>query len=79
MLVITRKTNESIIINDCIEIVVTGISRDGVRLGINAPREMGIYRREVYESIAEANRSGAGASSALLKAKLAKMKPPEAK
>jgi len=77
MLVITRKTNESIIINDCIEIVVTGITRDGVRLGINAPREMGIYRREVYESIAEANRSGAGTTSALLKAKLTKLKPPE--
>jgi carbon storage regulator len=75
MLVITRRINESVIIDDCIEIIVTGITKDGVRLGINAPRDKKIYRQEVYEAIAEANR--AGASSAMLKSRLTKLKPPE--
>ncbi len=57
MLVITRKSNESIIINGNIEVVVVGITKDGVRLGIKAPREVQVHRREVFESIAEANRA----------------------
>lgn len=57
MLVITRKSNESIIIDGQIEVVVVGITKDGVRLGINAPREVQIHRREVFEAIADANRA----------------------
>ena len=57
MLVITRKLDQSLIINGNIEIVVTGISKDGVRLGIIAPREVQVFRREVFEAIAEANRA----------------------
>ncbi len=57
MLVITRKSNESIIINGNIEVVVVGITKDGVRLGIKAPREVQVHRREVFEAIAEANRA----------------------
>lgn len=57
MLVITRKSDESIIINGNIEVVVVGITKDGVRLGINAPREVQVHRREVFEAIAEANRA----------------------
>ena len=40
MLVITRKLDQSIIINGNVEVVVTGITRDGVRLGIIAPKEV---------------------------------------
>lgn len=55
MLVITRKADQSIVINGDIEIVVVSISKDGVRLGINAPREVQIHRREVFEAIKAAN------------------------
>ena len=62
MLVITRKSNESIIINGNIEVVVVAITKDGVRLGINAPKEVQVHRQEVYEAIVEANRAAAAAS-----------------
>ncbi len=57
MLVITRKLDQSIIINGNVEVKVTGITKDGVRLGITAPREVEVHRREVFEAIAEANRA----------------------
>jgi carbon storage regulator len=57
MLVITRKIDQSIIIDGRIEVVVTGITRDGVRLGISAPKDIQVHRREVFEAIAEANRA----------------------
>ncbi len=63
MLVITRKSGESIIINGNIEVTVVGITKDGVRLGIEAPREVQIHRREVFEAIAEANRAASTPSS----------------
>jgi carbon storage regulator len=59
MLVITRKLDQSIIINGNIEVLVTGITKDGVRLGIIAPREVEVHRREVFEAIAAANRAAA--------------------
>lgn len=51
MLVLSRKKNESIIINDDITIVVVEIIGDKVRLGVEAPREMSVHRREVYDAI----------------------------
>lgn len=51
MLVLARKKNESIVINDNITIVVVEIRGDKVRLGIDAPREVLVYRQEVYEAI----------------------------
>lgn len=59
MLVITRKMDESVIIDGHIEVVVIGISKDGVRLGINAPKDIQVHRREVFEAIAQANRAAA--------------------
>ena len=64
MLVITRKLDQSIIINGNIEVVVTGIGKDGVRLGIVAPREVQVHRREVFEAIAEANRAAIAGAKA---------------
>jgi carbon storage regulator len=51
MLVLSRKKNESIVINDDITIVVVEIRGDKVRLGIEAPKEMPVHRREVFEMI----------------------------
>ena len=51
MLVLTRKTNECIIIGEDIVLMVIEIRRDRVRLGIKAPREVSVYRRELYEAI----------------------------
>lgn len=51
MLVLSRKKNESIIINDNITIVIVEIRGDKVRLGIEAPKEIPVHRKEVYEAI----------------------------
>jgi carbon storage regulator len=64
MLVITRKLEQSIIINGNIEVIVTGLGKDGVRLGIIAPREVEVHRREVFEAIAAANRAASAKAQA---------------
>ena len=51
MLVLSRKKNESIVINNDITIVVVEIRGDKVRLGVDAPKEIPVHRREVYEAI----------------------------
>jgi carbon storage regulator len=53
MLVLTRKTNQSIMIGDEIEVSVLAVSRDKIRLGIAAPRDIPVFRKEVYLSIKE--------------------------
>ena len=51
MLVLSRKKNESIVINDNIVVTVIDIRGDKVRLGFEAPKNVPIHRREVYEAI----------------------------
>lgn len=51
MLILSRKKNESIKINDDITIVVVEIRGDKVRLGVEAPKETPVHRNEVYEAI----------------------------
>lgn len=51
MLVLSRKKNESIVINNDITIVVVEIRGDKVRLGVEAPKEVPVHRQEVYEAI----------------------------
>jgi len=51
MLVLSRKKNESIIINDNITVTVIEIRGDKVRLGIEAPKDVTVHRREVYDAI----------------------------
>ena len=57
MLVLSRKKNESIIINDNITVTVIEIRGDKVRLGIEAPKDVTVHRREVYEAIQNQARS----------------------
>jgi carbon storage regulator len=51
MLVLSRKKNESIVINNDITVVVVEIRGDKVRLGIEAPKEVPVHRREVFDAI----------------------------
>ena len=69
MLVLSRKKNESIVINDDITVVVVEIRGDKVRLGIEAPKEVPVHRREVYDAIklseqTESNETGTQAPQA---------------
>ncbi|HAK45258.1 MAG TPA: carbon storage regulator [Spirochaeta sp.] len=59
MLILTRKLNESITIGDNVEVSVIEIKGDQVKLGINAPREIKVYRKEVYLAIQQENREAA--------------------
>lgn len=63
MLVITRKPEQSIVIGGEVEVVVLGITKDGVRLGIKAPRSVQVHRREVFEAIADENRAARAAKA----------------
>ncbi len=58
MLVLSRKKNESIVINNDITIVVVEIRGDKVRLGVEAPKEVPVHRREVYDAIMRAEAEG---------------------
>ncbi len=65
MLVLTRKKGEAIVLNDDIEITILGIDGDQIKLGINAPKNVDIYRKEVYLSIQEENKKAAKQSVSL--------------
>jgi carbon storage regulator len=58
MLVLSRKKNESIVINDNIVITVVEIRGDKVRLGFDAPKDIPIHRQEVYDAIKRSEMSG---------------------
>lgn len=59
MLVLSRQRDQTIMIGDDIEITVVDIRGDKVRLGINAPAEVPVHRKEVYEAIKRENRAAA--------------------
>ena len=63
MLVLSRKVNESIKIGDDIELTVVSIDGDQVKIGIHAPKNVDIHRKEVYLSIQEENTKAADTAS----------------
>ena len=61
MLALSRKKNEAIIVNNNIEITILEVKGDQVKIGVTAPKEVPIYRKEVYAQIQEANQDAASA------------------
>ena len=57
MLTLSRKKNESLIVNNNIEVTVLDIKGDQVKIGISAPKEIPIYRKEIYMQIQDANQN----------------------
>jgi len=64
MLVLSRKKNESIVINNDITIVIVEIRGDKVRLGVDAPKEVPVHRQEVYDAIKRSERESEQQSQA---------------
>lgn len=56
MLALSRKKNEAIVINNNVEVTILEVKGDQVKLGISAPKEVPVYRKEVYLQIQEANK-----------------------
>ena len=66
MLVLSRKKDESIMIGDQIELKILSVDGEQVKLGIVAPKDVKVYRSEVYESIQQQNKESLNISKSLL-------------
>ena len=75
MLVLSRQRDETIMIGDDIEVTVVDIRGDKVRLGINAPKEISVHRKEVYDAIRRENRAAAQVQPGDLPGGLGKIGP----
>lgn len=64
MLALSRRKNEALVINNNIEVTVLDVKGDQVKLGVSAPKEVPIYRKEVYIQIQDANKSTVDEESA---------------
>ncbi|MFZ5639698.1 MAG: carbon storage regulator CsrA [Bacillota bacterium] len=62
MLALTRKAGQSIIIGDNIEVIIVEVKGDQVRLGIKAPKEVSVYRKEIFVEIQAENRAAANSA-----------------
>ena len=78
MLVITRKSGERICLGDDVTVTVLEIVGSTVRLGIDAPAEIPVYRHEIWEAVKEENRAAASASIKNLPKRNDSPLPPEA-
>lgn len=67
MLIITRKKGESLMIGDDIEITITKIIDGSVKIGINAPKDVNILRKELYEEVKDENKEAINIDMNLLK------------
>lgn len=62
MLALTRKVGESIVIGENVEVTVISVTGDQIKLGINAPRNISIHRKEIFLQIQEENKAAASSS-----------------
>ncbi len=60
MLILTRKINQKLIINDNIEIVILESYKNSVKIGVSAPSNVQIYREEIYNEIKKSNKQAIG-------------------
>ncbi|MCR4650186.1 MAG: carbon storage regulator CsrA [Lachnospiraceae bacterium] len=60
MLALSRKKNEALVINNNIEVTILDVKGDQVKIGISAPKEIPVYRKEVYLQIQESNKASTG-------------------
>jgi carbon storage regulator (csrA) len=67
MLIITRKKGESLMIGDDIEIVISKIDDGSVKIGIKAPKDVSILRRELYEEVEKENKEASKIDISILK------------
>lgn len=74
MLVLTRKTNQSIMIGDEVEVSVLAVNGDKVRIGITAPRDVAVFRKEVYVSIQAEKVEAAAAAKGTVEQALGELK-----
>ena len=65
MLVLTRKPGERLVIGDNIVVTVVDVKGDNIRIGIDAPREVKVYRGEIFDAIVAENRQAASATGDL--------------
>ncbi len=65
MLILSRKLNEKIMIGDDISISIIEIRGDQVKIGVDAPKSVKVFRREVFDAIMEENRAAAESSATL--------------
>ena len=56
MLALSRKKNEALVINNNVEVTILEVKGDQVKLGVKAPKEVPVYRKEVYLQIQESNK-----------------------
>ena len=63
MLALSRKKNEALVVNNNVEITILEIKGDQVKLGISAPKEVPIYRKEVYMQIQQSNKEAFGSDN----------------
>ena len=75
MLVLSRQRDETIMIGDAVEITIVDIRGDKVRLGINAPPQVAVHRKEVYDAIKAENRKAAETQGVELNALSSAIRP----
>ena len=63
MLALSRKKNEALVINNNVEITILEIKGDQVKVGITAPKEVPVYRKEVYMQIQQSNKDAFGSEN----------------
>jgi carbon storage regulator len=76
MLVLTRRSGESVMVGDEVVITVLEVRGDVIRLGIRAPRTIQVHREEVYRELQEANRAAASPSDDAVRSLAQLLRPP---